>query len=245
MTRSRITGNVAHRRDGDRLVSAERRHPGHAQQPRPAVDLGAARAALAGLAVPPHRQVAGLGGLQPVDDVEHHLALVHLDRVVLQFAAVGVAAPHPELRVIVRSCPASRCRPATGCPSSAIPRRSGTSPARPARTGEQVRPHRRHRLLDDRESSAARRRASRSAAACRHSALMLGIVVPGVPAAALLADQRRRGDALADQQHVAQVQRQVPARVELPVALDADRGDPRLERVEPLAAPAGSRPPCG
>ena len=34
-------------------------------------------------------------GLQPVDDVEHHLAVVDLDRVVLQFAAGRVAAPAP------------------------------------------------------------------------------------------------------------------------------------------------------
>ena len=86
----------AQRRDRDGLVLGERGHPGHAQQPRPAVDLRAARAALAGLAVPAHREVRRLGGLQPVDDVEDDLALVDLDRVVLQLAAVGVAAPHPE-----------------------------------------------------------------------------------------------------------------------------------------------------
>ena len=125
------------RRDGDHLVLGEGRHPGHAQQPRPAVDLGAARAALAGLAVPAHRQVAGLGGLQPVDDVEDDLALVDLDGVVLQLAAVGVAAPHPE-PARRSSWPASRrcrrCRSRAGR-SRAAPPRSGTSPARPARTG--------------------------------------------------------------------------------------------------------------
>ena len=42
---------------------------------RPAVDLGAARAALAGLAVPAHGEVAGLRGLDAVDRVEHDLAL--------------------------------------------------------------------------------------------------------------------------------------------------------------------------
>src|SRR5437899_2277359 len=44
--------------------------------------------------------VATLCLLQPVDDVEHHLALVALDRVVLQPAAVVIAAPDPHLRLI-------------------------------------------------------------------------------------------------------------------------------------------------
>src|SRR6478736_1077630 len=89
-----------HRRHGDRLGLGERRHPGHAQQPRHAVDLGAARTALAGLAVPTHREVTRLGGLDAVDDVEHDLALVDLDGVVDELAAVGVAAPDPEPRVV-------------------------------------------------------------------------------------------------------------------------------------------------
>ncbi len=95
-------GGECPQRGGDRddLVLAERRHPGHAHQSRPAVDLGRTRTALAGLAVPPHREVTGLGGLQAVDDVEHDLALVDLDRVVLQVAAVFVAAPDPQFRVV-------------------------------------------------------------------------------------------------------------------------------------------------
>ena len=48
------------------------------------------------------------------------------------------------------------------------------------------------------------------------------MVVAGVAAAALGALQRRLGHALADQQHVAQVDGEVPARVELPVPLDLD-----------------------
>src|SRR5581483_8135160 len=59
-----------------------------------------AGAALAGLAVPADRQVRRLGGLQPVDDVEDDLALVHLDGEVLQRAVVVGAAPHPELRLV-------------------------------------------------------------------------------------------------------------------------------------------------
>src|SRR6476620_3150651 len=93
-------GERAQRCDGDRLGLAEGGHPGHAEKPRHAVDLGAARSALAGLAVPPHREIAGLGRLEPVDDVEDDLALVDLDGVVDELAALGVAAPDPEPRVV-------------------------------------------------------------------------------------------------------------------------------------------------
>ena len=74
----------AQRGDRDGLVGGERAHPGHAHQPRPAVDLGAARPALAGLAVPPDGEVGGLRRLQAVDDVEDDLALVDLDGVVVR-----------------------------------------------------------------------------------------------------------------------------------------------------------------
>jgi hypothetical protein len=40
-----------------------------------------------------------------VDDVEHDLALVHLDGEVLQLAAVGVAAPDAEPGVVAISFP--------------------------------------------------------------------------------------------------------------------------------------------
>ena len=75
-----------------------------------AVDLRRARAALARLAVPADGEVGRLGGLQPVDDVEDDLALVDLDREVLQLAAVDVAPPDPELRCrtpLTRSAPLS------------------------------------------------------------------------------------------------------------------------------------------
>src|SRR5690606_22138274 len=42
-------------------------------------------------------QIGGLGGLDPVDDVEDHLTLVHLDLEVLQVAAGLVAPPDPEV----------------------------------------------------------------------------------------------------------------------------------------------------
>src|SRR3989304_2532223 len=55
-----------HGRDGDGLTGRERVHPRHAQEPRLAVDLRAAGAALAGPAVPAHGEVPGLGGLAGV-----------------------------------------------------------------------------------------------------------------------------------------------------------------------------------
>ena len=57
------------------LARLEGVHPRHAHEPRLAVDLGAAGAALARLAVPAAGQVGRLGGLDVVDDVEHHHAL--------------------------------------------------------------------------------------------------------------------------------------------------------------------------
>ena len=59
------------------------------------------------------------------------------------------------------------------------------------------------------------------------------MVVAGVAAPALGALQRRLGDAFADQQHVAQVEGQVPAGVVLPVALDVDVLEPLAKLVEP------------
>ena len=53
---------------------------------------------------------------------------------------------------------------------------------------------------------------------------MSGIVLAGVAAARLLAHQRSASDALRDQQHVVEVERQVPSGVELPVAFDGDTG---------------------
>ena len=203
MTRSRITGKV---RSGVTVIvssSAKVDIRVMHMQPRPTVDLGAARAALAGLAVPPHREVAGLGGLQPVDDVEHHLALVHLDGVVHELAALGVAAPDPELRLMyahrhVTSGP----RPARG-----LTRRP------PACRGlrelflgevlrqlvaveqrEQVGPHRRHRLLDDLD--VARRTSEQTRLTLRHSAYIVGkssrVCPPRTPGASVPPGRRTR-----------------------------------------------------
>ena len=86
----------AQRRDGDRLALVEGAHARHAHQARSTVDLGAARSALAGLAVPADGEVRRLGGLEPVDDVEDDLALVDLDVEVVQLAVVVGSAPDPE-----------------------------------------------------------------------------------------------------------------------------------------------------
>src|SRR5262249_40870478 len=68
-----VVGHVGHevadqregpdRRDRDGVARLEQVHAGHAHQARLAVDLGAARAALAGLAGPAAREVVGLGRL--------------------------------------------------------------------------------------------------------------------------------------------------------------------------------------
>src|SRR5206468_6658567 len=74
--------------------------PGHAHQPRLAVDLGTARPALARLAVPPYGEVGRLLGLQPVDRVEDDFAFFDRDDVRREVAAGRVAAPHPQVQVV-------------------------------------------------------------------------------------------------------------------------------------------------
>ena len=108
----------AHRLDRDRLVEVEVGQARLAGQARPAVDLGAARAALGGLAVPAHGEVGRLVALDPVEGVEDDHPL--LDR-------------HVEVVEVARSCPAlprktlrcaSRHRFA---PSSVVRRRAGSA----------------------------------------------------------------------------------------------------------------------
>ena len=59
-----------HRLDRDRLGEVEVGQAGLARQARPAVDLGAARAALRGLAVPADGEVGRAVALDPVERVE-------------------------------------------------------------------------------------------------------------------------------------------------------------------------------
>ena len=98
-----MTGKVRSGRDGDRLARREGRQAGQAHEAGPAVDLGRARTALAGLAVPAHGQVARLAGLHVVDGVEDNLALVDRDGVVDEVAPGGVAPPDPQLQVVGHS----------------------------------------------------------------------------------------------------------------------------------------------
>ena len=97
MTRSRMIGKRPHRGHGDRLALGQGVHPGHAHKGGLAVDLGRARAALAGLAVPAAGQVGGVDGLDAVDDVEDDLALLGRQLVGLEIAAVA-SSPAPRRR---------------------------------------------------------------------------------------------------------------------------------------------------
>ncbi len=88
-----------HRRDRDLRAGLEGVHPGHAHQARLAVDLGAARAALAGFAVPAHGEVGRTQRLDLVDDVEDDHPLVGRHGVGLVLAARLGAAPDGECRL--------------------------------------------------------------------------------------------------------------------------------------------------
>src|SRR3989441_1672291 len=79
------------RRHGDRLTLGEEVHAGHAHEPRLAVDLGAARPALARLAVPPHGEVRRLRRLEAVGHGQHHHPLLGLHAIVLELAPRRVA----------------------------------------------------------------------------------------------------------------------------------------------------------
>ena len=163
-----------------------------------------------------HGQVRGLGGLQPVDDVEHDLALVDLDLEVL-------AARHRSRRRARRGSGA--CVPITlaslgaavevGSSSSVMYFASSLRSNRPSSSA----PHRRHRLVLQADVVAVERADQVDLAPLR---VHLREVLAGVPAARLLALQRRLGGALRDDQHVAQVEREVPARVVSPAAGRAD-----------------------
>ena len=98
VTRSLISGKVCIGSTVTGWSSGRSIQPRHAHQRGHAVDLGRARAALAGLAVPAHGEVVGLLGLDLVHGVEHHHALGDLGLVVLELAACRVAAPDAKRR---------------------------------------------------------------------------------------------------------------------------------------------------
>ena len=88
------------RLDGDGLIGFEGVHAGHAGQCRFAVDLHAARAALARLAVPATGEIGGVLLLDLVDAVEHHHSCLHVDGVLDEVAIILlIAAPDPKRSV--------------------------------------------------------------------------------------------------------------------------------------------------
>ena len=70
------------------------------------VDLRRARPALARLAVPPAGQVGRLGRLDPVDDVEHHLALLTAG---ITYSVNSPPVSSPRQRRMVTSPPGCGC----------------------------------------------------------------------------------------------------------------------------------------
>src|SRR5829696_48452 len=90
-------GEGAHGTDVD-LSPVELLHARLAKQLGPAVDLRAARAAVGGLAVPAHRQVGGLLGLDGEHSVEDDHTLDQRYLVLDLLTALRVAAEDPELR---------------------------------------------------------------------------------------------------------------------------------------------------
>ena len=94
-------GKRPHGGHGDRLPRGQGVHPRHAHEGRPAVDLGGARAALAGLAVPATGQVGCVGCLYPVDDIEDHLALLGGHHVLCELPTRRIPTPqaHGDLLV--------------------------------------------------------------------------------------------------------------------------------------------------
>ena len=129
-----------------------------------------------------------------VDDVEHDLALIDLDVVVLELAAAGISAPDAELAGVPHHLPPSK----KAWSSGGIVGRSC-----------------RNSLIWPSVSS-------RIKFTLPHSASVFGIVVARVPAAALGALQRGLGNALRDAEHVVQVDREVPTGVVLAVPLNGE-----------------------
>ena len=106
-------GERVHRLDDHRHVQVQLAQPRHAHQLGHAVDLSGARTALAGLAVPAHRQVGRLLRLDAVDGIQHHHALFHRRLVILKLPAARIAAPDAEQRLHWPSISSPRSLPST------------------------------------------------------------------------------------------------------------------------------------
>ena len=98
MIRSFDRRKRTHRLDRDGLVERDRVEPRHAHQLWHAVDLGRARAAFSGLAVPAAGEIAGRFGLYLMHGVEHDHAFGDLGLVIDHLTARRPAASDTECR---------------------------------------------------------------------------------------------------------------------------------------------------
>ena len=200
-----MTGNVC---SGVTVIGSavvEDAHARHACETRPAVHLGRARAAVAGLAVPAHGHVRRLRGLDPVQDVEDDLAVLvrrrrtrrshRRDRRRARRASsrrVGDVALRLRTTRRGRAVEVSSCR-------------------RLLDDLAQVVGHLRQRFAADLDAGAV---PARRDVDLRELALVrFRVVIARVAAAALLAFERVARAALGDGQHGVEVDRHVPARV--------------------------------
>ena len=186
----------------------QRVHPRHARQPRHAVDLGAARAAPARLAVPAHGEVLRLRRLEAVDHVEDYLAFLGRRR---RSSRSRPAASPRQTRIV--TVVAISCASMTWSTPRSVPIRSL-----------------RCRLLQKLRSSSgivgsgSRARTS-SSPRSRTTTLTLpelgvgaGVVVTRLCAPALAPLERGARDALGHGEERAEVECEVPAGVVLAVA---------------------------
>ena len=194
---------------------------------RLAVDLGRARAALAGLAVPADGEVGparpGSGARRRARPCPRTTSVV----VVAKLPPLAVAAPDLERRLghlIVCRRVCDYFFSSMTCFSSAGIARNRHARAPPSRRRAPLR-------VDDVERAELRD--------------LVRVVVAEVAAAALLALDRRARDRLGHGQQVVQIERRVPAGVVLAVAGDADAAAARsCSAGERRRAPAASRPRC-
>src|SRR6266702_6150205 len=98
-----------HGLDRDGLGGRELVHARHARQPGPAIDLHAARAALARLAVPPHGEIARQLRLDAVQHVQDHHAGIDVDAVFDERAPRRRSSPDAEQALRHVRPPGPRC----------------------------------------------------------------------------------------------------------------------------------------
>ena len=174
MTRSRISGKA---RIGSTVIGSlevEVRQAGLAGQARPAVDLGAARAALGGLAVPADGEVRRLVALDPVEGVEDDHPLLDRDVELVERDPAPSGLPRKTLRM----CVGHRCAP---------------SSVRCCRAGRGARRASRAAARSSTVIVAVAARDDDAVAVAPGASSVAGIVEPAVGAAALRALRGRSG----------------------------------------------------